>query len=204
MQAHWHNCLGQLSQFPFGRPDRMVEFTQEAKAFRQIQLWSQQGGLELESELFRTIPAPSQLRGKLARRFKLVAARALAFLTAGAVPLNWRRVSRPATRLMPVFFERNLDCFFLKFHRAPDDDSELELAMHVITIADARDSLSEWSEPGEQASAGIDAAQFLSENGWLMASKLLPDNSRRSWERYAASTPLVPCFAGMLQRLDAP
>ncbi len=202
MQAEWHNFTTNLSQPSLGRPDRAVELTNEARAFRQIRHWIEHEGLELESELLRVLPVPPRLTGKLARRFKLVAARALAFLTHGMVPLNWRQATRPATRLVPVFYERNLDCFFMKFECHSRDDTESELAIHVMTLLDARDSLVDWAEEDEH-SHSMDAVDYLLKAGLLAWSKLLPDNSRSSWESYEAKTPLVPNFAFLQQRLIA-
>jgi hypothetical protein len=124
-------------------------------------------------------------------------------LTEGLVSQGWRSVIRSASKLVPVFQDKSLDLFFIRFERETNDDPEPDLVVQVVTILDAREVWREWTEEVSEAS-GIDALDYFLETGLLTCNKVLPDNSRASWERYASESTLVPDFEGLFRQLAGP
>jgi len=178
---------------PLATAEGPITLTEQARAFGEIRDWTEHGELDLEEALFHQLPVPPNTNTGVEMLFRSFAARSLSFLTEGQITVAWRRLNCRVTRQTAVFYERDLDCCFLKFNPKAEDSLSVELRIHTCTILDAREVLREWSEEDVDGER-IDAAEFLLKARLLTGSKLLPDNSREAWDGYIASTPLVPDF----------
>jgi hypothetical protein len=203
MPMGWQNLVSRIRQPVLGRPDRVLELTNQGRAFKQIKQQIDHDELSFEDALFHVLPTPLGISSKVGRRFKEGAATGFALLTDGMVSQGWRSVIRSASRLVPVFYVHGLDLFFMRFERETEEDPEPDLVVHVVTILDAREAWRDWSEDVSKT-AGIDALDYFLGMGLLTCSKVLPDNSRASWERYASKSTLVPDFEALLGQLEGP
>jgi hypothetical protein len=156
--------------------------------------------LDLEDALFRVLPIPVEISRAAALQFRHRASKGFSLLIDGVVSQGWRRATCTISRLVPVFFERNSQFYFMKFNRQKEEDPEPDLVVHVVTIPVAREVLN-----GDENSAddpGIDIVDYYLQAGLLIYSHLLPDNSKASWERYTAEPALAPNFESLLDQLE--
>jgi hypothetical protein len=180
--------------------DHAVKLSLEAAAFRQIKLWTTQGDLEIESALLALFKA-SRVSDRIAC-FGLYpeAARILSFLTEGSVPFGHGSAACPTTVLKPAFYASSLGCYFERFDPVLDENCCLELMIHAATLLDAHEAFTLLSD-GKNETTENAVLDFLCKNGLLSCSKLLPDNSSISWEKFASNARLVPNFEALLQLL---
>ena len=180
--------------------DRTVPLTNQARAFRQIKNWIERAELDLRTSLSEVLVLDSR-RGRAGQRITRMAAELLSFMTEGSVPDRERGGAYPISSLAPVFYERTLDCFFMRFAPAAQDEFCPELMIHVVSRFDVRAAL----QCRLELSGTLAHQELLADllkTGLLTWSKLLPDNSRSSWEKCLNEEPLVANFV-LMQRLLA-
>ena len=178
-----------------------MPLTNQARAFSQIKHWIDQDKFDLKTSLEEVLKVRWRSGAGAGDQLTVLAADLLSFLTEGFVPDRQRGRVRQITSLVPMFYEPTLDCFFLKFGRALQDDLGPELMIHLVTNWDPGSILGLWLKSGGPLVPG-DLVEHLRKEGLLTWSKVLADNSRASWEQCANQQLLVPNFQRM-QRLLA-
>lgn len=95
MRMVWRPRSCGANQPSIGRPDRALDLTDQAKAYRQIKQWVDKDGLELEEVLSLVLPAPPGINGKVGKRFNERAAKGVCLFD------QWPDVSRQVPRRAP-------------------------------------------------------------------------------------------------------
>ena len=184
-----------------GSADRAVPLTNQARAFRQIKHRIDRDKFDLKTSLEEVLKVRWRSAAGAGEQLTVLAADLLSFLTEGFVPDRQRGRTRQISSLVPMFYEPTLDCFFLRFNRALQDDLCPELMIHVVTNWDPGSVLGLWLKSGGPL-VPADLVEHLRKDGLLTWSKVLPDNSRAAWEQCTNQQLLVPNFQRM-QRLLA-